>query len=65
MYRTLITPRQLLGAALLLTATSTLAAPRVLHTFGAAGSQRPHLPPSYLTDLRIPPGSIRARPGAI
>lgn len=49
MYRTLITPRRLLGAALLLTATSTLAAPRVLHTFGAAGSQRPHLPPSYLT----------------
>lgn len=50
MYRTLITPRRLLGAALLLTATSTLAAPRVLHTFGAdtAGTQRPHLPPLYL-----------------
>ncbi len=50
MYRTLITPRRLLGAALLLTATSTLAAPQVLHTFGAADddSNRPHVPPSYL-----------------
>lgn len=50
MYRTQITPRRLLGAALLLTATSTLAAPRVLDTFGAADddSNRPHVPPVYL-----------------